>query len=127
MRGSISTDYIQNQYSFVMKHYKTYYGYAKYQQCKISFLVNYLVVLFERRQYLVIPDVLVDLYDSSTDSFYINGRIFWRFFKGAYGQVNDDIGFDPSLIIAWIKSLGYEDLARQLTDFSERIGLNSVR
>ncbi|MBO0480806.1 helix-turn-helix domain-containing protein [Candidatus Enterococcus courvalinii] len=121
-----STSYIKNQYVIIMNAYDKYYGYPKYQHCKISFLVNYLILLFERGQYSFIPEILLQLHDASSDISYVSGRIFWHFFTGTYKKIIDHIEFDSSSIIFWVKSLGYDDLSVQLSDFSKMIDLKTV-
>lgn len=41
-----------------MNTYDKYHGYPKYQYCKISFLVNYLILRFERKHDSFIPEVV---------------------------------------------------------------------
>lgn len=74
-----SISYIKDQYVIIMNTYDKCHGYPKYQHCKISFLVNYLILLFERKHYSFIPEVLLQLHNALSDISYVSGRIFWYF------------------------------------------------
>lgn len=62
-----------------MNTYDKYHDYPEYQYCKISFLVNYLILRFERKHDSFIPEVLLQLHNASSDISYVSGRIFWCF------------------------------------------------
>jgi Rgg/GadR/MutR family transcriptional activator len=73
--------------------FKTSY---KYKLVLILFLVNSLILSFERMSYDKIPKLLEVLFTESEDSDFMKGRIYWKF-NSLYHSVNGNFEMDNTI------------------------------
>lgn len=92
----------------------------KYKLVLIKFLVNSLILSFERMSYDKIPKLLEVLYTESEDSDFMKGRIYWKF-NSLYHSVNGNFEMDNTIYIDMLVLLGYEDDAKNMKDIERCI------
>ncbi|WP_270598822.1 hypothetical protein [Enterococcus asini] len=98
--------------------FKTCY---KYKLVLIKFLINSLILSFERGTYDKIPELLKALYAESEDSDFMKGRIYWKFFTSLYHAITGDFEIDNTIYIDMLDLLGYENDAQNMKDIEQSI------
>lgn len=114
-------NYIQQNYPLVIQKFNTFSHSAKFQHLKIRFLLNSLTLAFERKQFEIIDSYLTELFNSTENSDYILGRIFWKFFDGLNRTVQHGQPFDTETTYSWLRSLGYTQVAENLLEIEKFI------
>ena len=87
----------------------------------IKFLINSLILSFERGTYDKIPELLKALYAESEDSDFMKGRIYWKFFTSLYHAITGDFEIDSTIYIDMLDLLGYENDAQNMKDIEQSI------
>lgn len=113
--------YIRQNYPLVIQKFNAFSHSAKFQHLKIRFLLNSLTLAFERKQFEIIDSYLTELFNSTENSDYILGRIFWKFFDGLNRTVQHRQPFDTETTYSWLRSLGYTQLAENLLEIEKFI------
>ncbi len=113
--------YIQQNYPLVIQKFNAFSHSAKFQHLKIRFLLNSLTLAFERKQFEIIDSYLTELFNSTENSDYILGRIFWKFFDGLNRTVQHGQPFDTETTYSWLRSLGYTQVAENLLEIEKFI------
>lgn len=93
--------------------FKTSY---KYKLVLVKFLINSLILSFERESYDKIPKLLEVLYKESEDSDFMKGRIYWKFFNSLYHSITGNFDMDSTIYIDMLALLGYEDDVQNMRD-----------
>lgn len=114
-------NYIQQNYPLVIQKFNAFSHSAKFQHLKIRFLLNSLTLAFERKQFEIIDSYLTELFNSTENSDYILGRIFWKFFDGLNRTVQHGQPFDTETTYSWLRSLGYTQVAENLLEIEKFI------
>ena len=114
-------NYIRQNYPLVIQKFNSFSHSAKFQHLKIRFLLNSLTLAFERKQFELIDPYLTELFNSTENSDYILGRIFWKFFDGLNRTVQHGQPFDTETTYSWLRSLGYAQLAENLLEIEKII------
>lgn len=114
-------NYIQQNYPLVIQKFNAFSHSAKFQHLKIRFLLNSLTLAFERKQFEIIDSYLTELFNSTENSDYILGRIFWKFFDGLNLTVQHGQPFDTETTYSWLRSLGYTQVAENLLEIEKFI------
>lgn len=114
-------NYIQQNYPLVIQKFNAFSHSAKFQHLKIRFLLNSLTLAFERKQFEIIDSYLTELFNSTENSDYILGRIFWKFFDGLNRTVQHGQPFDTETSYSWLRSLGYTQVAENLLEIEKFI------
>ena len=109
-------EFIEQQYSFVLRKMNQFSHIDKFKHLKIRFLLNSIILCFERNKLSLLDQYLSDLFESTMDSDYILGRIFWRFFTDL--KNNHQLS-DTTLTYNWLHSLGYDDLANNFLEIEQ--------
>lgn len=91
----------------------------KHIHALIKFLINSILLSFEDKRWEEVADLLGYLYDSTNDSDYIKGRLYWRFLSRMYQSLTDNFEFEGSVTIEVFKLLGYEDEVENLRDIEK--------
>ena len=113
--------YIRQNYQLVIQKFNSFSHSAKFQHLKIRFLLNSLTLAFERKQFEMIDPYLTELFNSTENSDYILGRIFWKFFDGLNRTVQHGQPFDTETTYSWLRSLGYAQVAENLLEIEKFI------
>ena len=113
--------YIRQNYPLVIQKFNAFSHSAKFQHLKIRFLLNSLTLAFERKQFEIIDSYLTELFNSTENSDYILGRIFWKFFDGLNRTVQHGQPFDTETTYSWLRSLGYTQVAENLLEIEKFI------
>lgn len=113
--------YIRQNYQLVIQKFNSFSHSAKFQHLKIRFLLNSLTLAFERKQFEMIDPYLTELFNSTENSDYILGRIFWKFFDGLNRTVQHGQPFDTETTYSWLRSLGYTQVAENLLEIEKFI------
>lgn len=113
--------YIRQNYPLVIQKFNSFPHSAKFQHLKIRFLLNSLTLAFERKQFELIDTYLTELFNSTENSDYILGRIFWKFFDGLNRTVQHGQPFDTETTYSWLRSLGYTQVAENLLEIEKFI------
>lgn len=111
--------YIRQNYSSVIKKFNIFPHASKFQHLKLRFLINSLTLAFERKQLEMIDLYLIELFNSTENSDYILGRIFWNFFDGLNRTVQHGQPFDTETTYSWLHSLGYTQLAENFLEIEK--------
>ncbi|KAF1296070.1 hypothetical protein BAU15_12385 [Enterococcus sp. JM4C] len=112
--GFFDADYRNFQYNDVIRQFRKFKGLPKYQHTLIKFLANSIILEFDEANYERVLELLPILYDETTDSDYLKGRIYWKFFMRLYQSAIGNFEFDGSIAIETLRLLGYEEEAENL-------------
>lgn len=115
------TEYLSFNYRDVITQFKKFNYSLKHKIAFIKYLINSLLIAFERDNLDSIPDLLSTLYDETESSDLIKGRIYWKFFSRMYQTITNSIEFSGSICIEMFKMLGYPDEAENLIDLERLI------
>ena len=119
--GIFGTKFRTFQYKDVLKQFRKFRGLPKYQHALIKFIINSIILEFSDKNYDVVVDLLGNLYDETSDSDYIKGRIYWKFFVRMYQSILGEFEFEGAVAIETLKILGYEEDAKNLLDIEKEI------
>lgn len=111
-----SKNHLTFNYLDVLSQFKKYELIPKYRLAEIKFLVNHLILCFEQKNYLPIPDLLNELYNQTEDSDYLKGRLYWKFFNELFLSMDGQVCFDPEPIVSLFHNLGYYHDVQNLRD-----------
>lgn len=78
-----------------------------------------MTLAFERKQLEMIDLYLIELFNSTENSDYILGRIFWKLFDGLNRTVQHGQPFDTETTYSWLRSLGYTQLAENFLEIEK--------
>ncbi|WP_270346257.1 hypothetical protein [Enterococcus thailandicus] len=98
--------------------FKTSY---KYKLVLVKFLINSLILSFERNSYDRIPELLETLYIESEDSDFMKGRIYWKFFTSLYHSIYGNFEIDSTIYIDMLALLGYEEDVQNMKEIEKSI------
>lgn len=105
----------------VLTQFEKFKNSYKYKLVLIKFLVNSLILSFERKSYGKTPELLDALYVESEDSDFMKGRIYWKFFTALYHSVIGNFEMDSTVYIEMLSLLGYEDDVQNMKDIENCI------
>ncbi|WP_430616400.1 hypothetical protein IGJ66_001337 [Enterococcus sp. DIV0176] len=105
----------------VISQFRKFNSSMKYNYAFIKFLVHSIILSFEAGQYTELPDLLSLLHDTTNDSDFMKGRLYWRFFKRLYQSVTDQYEFDGSMAVEVFKFLGYDSDVTNLMNIEKII------
>ncbi|HFD1805124.1 Rgg family transcriptional regulator [Enterococcus faecium] len=106
-------------YHDVVSQFRKFKNSSKHNHAFIKFLINSILLAFEDERWEEIVDLLGYLYDSTNDSDFIKGRLYWKFLTRLYQSITGNFEFNGSLTIEVFKLLGYEDEVENLIDIEE--------
>lgn len=108
-------------YHDVVSQFRKFKNSPKHNQAFIKFLINSILLAFEDEHWEEVEYLLGHLYDSTNDSDFIKGRLYWKFFSRLYQSITGNFEFDGSMIIEVFKLLGYEEEVENLIDIEEML------
>lgn len=115
------TEYLSFNYQDVVVQFKKFNYSLKHKTALIKFLVNSILIAFEREEYLKIPVLLAQLYEESDNSDLMKGRIYWKFFSRMYQTVTKSIEVNNDACIEIFQMLEYQREAENLLDLENMI------
>ncbi|NRE55045.1 hypothetical protein, partial [Enterococcus faecium] len=108
-------------YHDVVSQFRKFKNSSKHNHAFIKFLINSILLAFEDERWEEIVNLLGYLYDSTNDSDFIKGRLYWKFLSRLYQSITGNFEFNGSLTIEVFKLLGYEDEVENLIDIEEAV------
>ncbi|WP_424685906.1 helix-turn-helix domain-containing protein [Enterococcus sp.] len=110
-------------YIDVIAQFKKFDSSLKHKNAFVKFLVNSLIICFERGEYKTIPELLDNLFNLTNNSDLAKGRIYWKYFNSLYQSicVANHSGDTGTIYIEMFKLLGYEQEARNLEEIGVRL------
>lgn len=108
-------------YHDVVSQFRKFKNSSKHNHAFIKFLINSILLAFEDERWEEIVNLLGYLYDSTNDSDFIKGRLYWKFLSRLYQSITGNFEFNGSLTIKVFKLLGYEDEVENLIDIEEAV------
>lgn len=115
------TEYLSFNYQDVVAQFKKFSYSMKHKVALIKFLVNSILIAFEREDYGKIPKLLSELHNESENSDLIKGRIYWKFFSRMYQTMTDSIEINNDACIEMFQILGYDREAENLIELENMI------
>ena len=116
-----SNEFIEQQYELVLQKIKLFSHSPKFNHLKIRFLINSIILSFERNHLELVDEYLIELFESTRNNDYILGRIHWKLFKDLKNEIEKNEFFDVTFTYNWLRSLGYDDLANNILEIKKLI------
>ncbi|WP_328585386.1 Rgg family transcriptional regulator [Enterococcus timonensis] len=119
--GLFGSEFRNFNYHDVVAQFRKFKSSSKHTLAFIKFLINSILLSFEEKNYDEVVDLLAYLYDATSDSDYIKGRLYWRFFSRLYQSITGNFEFDGSITIETFKLLGYIDEVENLLEIEHAL------
>lgn len=111
--------FIEGQYKSVLQKTKKFSHSPRFKHLKIRFLINSLILSFERDNLYLVDTYLKELFESTHDIDHLFGRVFWGIFKDLNNSIKNDEYFDVTFIYNYLRYLDYNEFAEDILEITK--------